>query len=248
MANLLQEQTAFMNSLLEQQLSIEEGLHTHEDLQRYLNKVCFKLELAGYEFPDKFTIPQFIEGLETLIAEDKRLEEEGHKPFLQRAVGAVKGAMSRGLAALPAAAHNKLRKYHAAKADAAMDAGNEKAYVHHYQAQHFHLKHAKPEQHAQNLKTAQGNNELKPGSKKAARMNMHLNRSMKPLMKHFKDTAPAQAYAKIAAASKPAHVDVDEPISGTHKTPKTTVTRSEHPTDKHDLGSTKAMKIVPKAV
>lgn len=251
MANLLQEQTAFMTSLLEQQISIEEGLNTHEDFKNYLNKICFKLELAGYDFPNKFTVPQFLEGLEELISEDKRLEEEGHKPFLQRAVGAVKGAMARGLAALPKGAHNKLRQYHAKKATDAMDAGNEKAYIHHYQAQHFHLKHGKPEQHAQALKTAAANKDPKPGSRKAARTNMFLNRALKPVMTHIKAQAPAQAAARKARdASHSAETQVTgaHGLDTTHASKKTDVTRSERPTEKHDLGGTKAMKIVPKAV
>jgi hypothetical protein len=169
--------------------------------------MCDHVVGAGYEVPEQFELVPFIEGIEFLLNTDKTLDES----FLRKAVGAVKGAMARGLAKLPQAAHVKLRQFHAKKATAALDAGDEKAYVHHYKAKHFHQKHADPEAAKADAASAKAYGMPKPGTSAAARKTMWHS-------KQTTRTAKAQSKEKYTdirarrAAARAAEMPVDEPM------------------------------------
>lgn len=221
----LREETELLQGLLEQHLSIEEGLHTPKDLPPYIDAMCNHVVGAGYEVPEHFELLPFIEGIEALLDSDKSLDES----FLRKAVGAVKGAMARGLAKLPMSAHDKLRKYHGKKATNALDAGDEKAYVHHYQAKHFHQKHADPSAARQDAAHAKSYGLPKPGSANAARKNIWLSKQAAKTVnaqskEPYADIKARKAAAK--AASKPSDfVPQDEPLSRSSGSADTVLSR-----------------------
>lgn len=203
----LREETALLQGLLEQALSIEEGLNTPEDLPPYLDAMCDQVVAAGYEVPESFELKPFIEGIESLLNADKSIDES----FLRKAVGAVKGAMARGLAKLPAAAHAKLRKYHGDKATAALDAGDDKAYIHHYKAKHFHQKHANPEAAKADAANAKAYGMPKPGTSAAARKTLwHSKQTTRTAKAQSKEKYKDIRARRVAARDS---IDVDEPVS-----------------------------------
>lgn len=115
------------NSLEEERLSLQEGLLTEEDVFKYVNRICVSLELEGYEVPESFELGQLLRAVEEeILAPGAELDEDSwgdvlaaqkKKSFLGRAVGAVKGAISRGVTS----AQTKLRRYHNTKAADAAD-------------------------------------------------------------------------------------------------------------------------------
>jgi hypothetical protein len=219
----LHEELAFLENLLEQQASIDEGLNTQAELDAYIQRMCVALEELGYEVPVSVELTEFLEGTSRILAEDAELtEEEGkHKSFLHKAVKAVKGAVSRGIAnMLTQKQHDALRREHSAKADAALDAGDKKAYARHYVAKHFHLKHADPKKHYLARKSAIDMGDPEPGTKKAASMNWYLTR--KTAEPHHLVAKANHAYQLKSAARKRAalagmtgadSIPMDEPMS-----------------------------------
>jgi hypothetical protein len=234
----LREQTAVLQGLLEQQLSIEEGLLTSNDLPPYIDALCHHVASAGYEVPEYFELASFIEGVEALLATDNSLDES----LLRKGISALKGAVARGLAKLPKGAHAKLQKYHAKKATAALDSGDDRKYIHHYTAKHFHQQHGNPEAAKIDAKKAVAHSEPKPGTTHAARRNLRYSKRATATAKAQSKEPYAAISARKAAARSVDFAPQDEPmgdsgLSSTIKSPKsgtatikaTTVTKLARP-------------------
>lgn len=263
----LQDLLASQTSLDEERISIEAGLNTEDDVIRYVNRICVSLEQEGYELPESFELGEFVKALEeeiipTFLAEDAPPSAVKKQGFLSRAVGAVKGAVSRGVAS----AQTKLRRYHGAKADAAADklidpsaspketAKAEKHYVKHYVKQQALVKKLNPETHAAATREKAATDNIKHGSKEDAHANVSYMKAMRPVQAQLKAHAPIQKIARDArkAAGLDSHGggDVDEPMSGSRTASdtgqkSTQVTKAEKPTIKTQE-PTVAMKVKPK--
>lgn len=219
----IREETAFLENLLEQQASIDEGLNTQAELDAYIQRMCVALEELGYEVPTSFELMEFLEETSKILAENEELteEEEKRKSFLHKAVQAVKGAVSRGIAnMLTQKQHDALRREHAAKADAALDAGDKKAYERHYVAKHFHLKHSDPKKHYIARRTAASSGDPEPGTKKAASMNWYLAKKVAgphhdaaKASHEFQMKSAARKRAALAGMKGADFIPMDEPLS-----------------------------------
>ena len=192
----------FLESVLEQSLALEEGLITEQAVDAYVGRLCDELEAVGYEIPEEFDLGEFLEVVERTIQADSELSE-AQKGLFARMRGALKGALkgatAKGLAAAPKFVHTAFRRHHAKAAEKAMDAGDTKAYTHHYQQQVFHRKHEAPKDFKAAEAHRKSYEEPRIGSKKDARWRMKLAKAAKPLHAQWKADAPAQAKAHHAA-------------------------------------------------
>lgn len=217
-----------MQTQLQEQLSVAEGLNTAKDVFAYVNRICESLEAVGYEVPSEFTLGDLIATVEDVIeTKVSKLDEDmwgdhvatqKKKSFFGRAVGAVKGAVKRGVASV----NTKMRRYHAAKADKALDvAANTQAdpkdsdkaakhYVKHYVKAQAYAKKLNPASHAQTSKDKMNDFGIKHGSPEDAKHRLDFARTLDPLHHAIKADAPMQANAaamkrKAQAAKSGSH-------------------------------------------
>ena len=228
------ETTLDLQNILEQQLSIEERLHTELDVIKFVDRICESLEAAGYALPEEFSIGELLKAIdEEVLVDGTVLDEdafagEKKKSFLGRAVGAVKGAVSRGVTSID----TKLRRYHGAKANAAMDTATDpnvsakdsnkaaKQFTKHYVKQQAANKRLNPESHADLSKGKEAEFGIKHGSATDAAHQMYHARKMAWLLPAKKALQPAQQKAKATFHS-----------ANTQKTSSAGgLTRSEQPT------------------
>ena len=204
------ETTKDLQSILEQQSSIDAGLHTEKDVIRYINRICVSLEEVGYVPPDTFTIERFLRAIEEEVLPELLLSEEDDKKpgFLSRAVSAVKGALARKVTP----AHVELRRHHAAKATAALDTVQHpnstpaevhkasKAYVKHYVKATALAKKVNPEAHARLSGEKAAAKDPAHGSRADAEANLGYAKKIAPVV-NAKSAALKDA-AKMAADAK----------------------------------------------
>jgi hypothetical protein len=138
--NHLLEDIRFLT--LDEQISINEGVLTEDDLDGFVNSVCESLADDGYEVPDEFTLEEMLEAI-SAISSNQSLDE-GFKEWLGRAASAVKGAISRGVSHAKRIYHKGQTTKHAKKMNDAWDAGDKEAYVHHSVKMHAHWKKSDP--------------------------------------------------------------------------------------------------------
>lgn len=234
--------TADLQNILEQQLSIDVGLHTEADVIRYINRIVESLDEVGYVLPEEFEIGTLLKAIdEEILSATAVLDEDTwggaeasqkKKSFLGRAVSAVKGAVQRGVTS----AQTKLRRYHSAQADAALDKAVDpklsaqdshkaaKQYAKHYVKASALNKKLNPETHAKLSKEKATEFGVEHGSAKDARLNVYHARKMAPVLHALKARAPAQAAASAA--------ERDAASAKTQGTDSGGISRSERPTSK----------------
>jgi hypothetical protein len=249
--------TADLQNILEQQLSIDVGLNTEADVIRYVNRIVESLDEVGYLLPEEFEIGTLLKAIdEEILSSTAVLDEDTwggaeasqkKQSFLSRAVGAVKGAVQRGVTS----AQTKLRRYHSAQADTAMDKAVDpklsaqdshkaaKQYAKHYVKATALNKKLNPGTHASLSKEKAADFGVEHGSAKDARLNVYHARKMVPVIHAIKARAPAQKAAKVA--------DRAAASAKTQGTSSGGLTRSERPTISTQA-DTKVQRIVPKGV
>lgn len=229
--------TAFLQDLLEQQLSIEEGLNSKQAVIRYVGHICDSLEEVGYEVPEKFALGDLLKAIEEeVLSATASLDEDlwgdqmatqKKKSFLGRAVGAVKGAVKRGVTAI----HTKMRRYHAAKASAALDkaadpasspkevAKADKQHTKHYVKQQAYAKKLNPASAATTAAHKQAEFGIKHGSAQDAAHQRYHAKKLAPLHTAIKADHPMQANASAmkrkAAAQSAVTQKNHDPEAGT---------------------------------
>jgi len=204
------ETTKDLQSILEQQSSIDAGLHTEKDVIRYINRICVSLEEVGFVPPSTFTIGRLLKAIEeevlpALIVEDTtqvtKIGPQGAIPhatkkqgFLSKAVGAVKGAVQRGITR----ATTKLRQHHSTKASAALDtaanpevaphvaAKAAKTYAKHYVKATALAKKLNPTTHAELTKKKSTAGDPGHGTKDDAEFNVWHAKKMAPVHQQYK--------------------------------------------------------------
>jgi len=251
------ETTSDLQNILEQQLSLDEGLHSELDVIKFVDRICESLEAVGYALPEEFSVGELLKAIdEEILAEGAVLDEDSwgdvlagqkKKSFLGRAVGAVKGAVSRGVTS----ANTKLRRYHAAKAEVAMDKATDptlsakesdkaaKQHTKHYVKAQAFAKKTNPTSFADLAKGKEAEGHPEHGSAADARFRLYHARKLAPLHAAWKAKQPAQ---KAAAAKSDADASAK-----TQSTRSGGLTRSERPTinTQQDTG---VMQIKPKEV
>ena len=117
-----------MLRILDEQLSLSEGILTEEHLDEYVSGICDVLEENGYEVYEEFDLQQFLEEVAEIVEGDENLDE-GVKDWLNKAGSAVKGAISRGM---PAGIKKRMFQHHDAQASAALDRDDREGFARHY--------------------------------------------------------------------------------------------------------------------
>lgn len=204
------ETTKDLQSILEQQASIDAGLNTEKDVIRYINRLCVSLEEVGFVPPSKFTIGRLLKAIEeevlpALMVEDTtqvtKIGPKGAIPhaakkqgFLSKAVGAVKGAVQRGVTR----ATTKLRQHHASKASDALDtaanpevaphvaAKAAKTYAKHYVKATALAKKLNPAKHAELTKAKAAAGDPAHGTHADASFNVWHAKKMAPVHQGYK--------------------------------------------------------------
>jgi len=173
----------FLESVLEQTSSLEEALLIEQDLPTYVGRLCEGLELSGYEFRSTFTVDQLIEALEWVLLTDKRLSP-AMEGFFGKAVGALKTAVTKGVASVKDAHHGFWYDYHSNRASKAHDTAtrgkfsrkaNEK-YIKHYKKAAHHQLYADPKNYRADTIRQVGDASPIHGSRDAARKNLFTGR------------------------------------------------------------------------
>lgn len=234
------ETTKDLQSILEQQSSIDAGLHTEKDVIRYINRICVSLEEVGFVPPSTFTIGRLLKAIEEEVLPALLLSEDGDKKpgFLSRAVGAVKGAVQRGVTR----ASTKLRQHHSTKASAALDtavspgtaphvaAKAAKAYTKHYVKAAALSQRLAPAKHAELTKKKATAGDPAHGSAEDAKLNLGRAQSREKELSYHKRMAPhqVQTAADVRAAEarrnaktipgKPEFTKHDHPLSNSDAT------------------------------
>jgi hypothetical protein len=205
MHNLLEE-TRWRT--LDEQISINEGVLTEDDLDGFVNHICEGLTDKGYTPPDEFTLEALVEVISDLSSQPEL--EESFKKWLGRAASAVKGAVSRGVSKLTRGYHKSQTTKHAKKMNDAWNAGDKDAYVHHSVKMHSHWKKSDPKHFQQQTDRAKKNKWGVPGTQHHAEKTWtsHPSEKHQAALKARKHkplaTSPElrAAAAKISASSK----------------------------------------------
>jgi hypothetical protein len=199
----VQAEIAFLESVLEHTLVLEEGLLTEQGVTNYVGRICEGLEAANYGFKAEFTLGQVIEALEFILEHDEGLSP-AMEGFFSKALGAVKGAIAGGAAKVADAHHKYWYDSHKKQASKAYDKAtqgefsrkaNEK-YIKHSQKAAQHQLHADPKGYRADTIRQVGDNSPVHGSRDAARKNIYTGRQMSLALQQTKPLAPKTAAAK----------------------------------------------------
>lgn len=208
------ETTKDLQSILEQQASIDAGLFTEKDVLRYINRLCVSLDEEGFVTPPTFTIGRLLRAIEEeVLPALKALAETRGAPstpkklheLLGKVVGAIKGAIQKGVAR----ANTKLRQHHSTKASAALDTASSpttaphvadkaaKAYAKHYVKATALAQKLNPEKHAELTKKKATAGDPAHGSAADAKLNLSRAKSREPELNYHKAMAPHQAATAV---------------------------------------------------
>lgn len=227
----VREETAFLENLLEQHLSLEEGLFNEGDVLKLIDRMCEVAEARGYVVPAEFELGDFLQAIESELFSSAALAEAELHPahkvqqnWLKRAVGAAKGAVSRGVIS----AHKKLLRHHAVKADAALDKASdpdlspkergsaEAQFRKHYVKKMAHAQKLAPASHADIARGKEQWGEPKHGSAAEADVVLQKAKDIVPQHTLMKLSHPAQAQrSREKFVSAHAVSMDDEPMPGT---------------------------------
>ena len=224
----VREETAILKDLLEQHISIEEGIFEESDALGLISRICEAVEANGYVVPREFELGEFLQAIESELLSSALAEAELHPAYkvsaLKRLVGAAKGAVSRGVIS----AHKKLLRYHAVKADAALDksadpdlspkerGSAEAQFRKHYVKKMAHAQKAAPDSHADIARGKEQWGEPKHGSAAEADVVLQKAKDIVPQHTLMKLSHPAQAQrSREKFVSAHAVSMDDEPMPGT---------------------------------